>query len=93
MGRSTLFLIAAGVLLAAGCSPSQSPSKDKPLPEDCVASAFANRDLYVVLANYGQSSRQIETAETYVPTDDSSAASAKRWQLPKRSLRILRRSV
>ena len=65
----------------------------KPLPKDCVASAFANRDLYLVLANYGQSSRQIETAETYVPTDDPSAASAKRWQLPKRSLRILRRSV
>lgn len=32
MGHSTLFLIAAGVLLAAGCSPSRSPSNDKPLP-------------------------------------------------------------
>ncbi len=26
----------------------------KPLPTDCVASAFANRELYVVLANYSQ---------------------------------------
>lgn len=46
----------------------------KPLPKDCVASAFANRELYVVLANYGQSPQQIETAETYVPTDTPSAA-------------------
>ncbi len=65
----------------------------KPLPEDCVASVFANRDLYIVLANYGQSPQQIETAETYVPTDDVSAVPAKLWQLPKRSLRILKRSV
>jgi len=65
----------------------------KPLPKDCVASAFANRDLYMVLANYSQSPQQIETADTYVPTDDSSAAPAKLWQLPKRSLRILKRSV
>jgi len=65
----------------------------KPLPKDCVASAFANRDLYMVLANYGESPRQIETADAYLPTDDSSAAAAKLWQLPKRSLRILRRSV
>lgn len=65
----------------------------KPLPEDCVASAFANRDLFVVLANYGQSPQQIETAETYLPTDTPSAAPAKHWQLPKRSLRIIKRSV
>lgn len=61
-----------------------------PLPKDCVASAFANRDLHLVLANYGQSSQQVETADAYVPTDDPAAAPAKRWQLPKRSLRILR---
>jgi hypothetical protein len=65
----------------------------KPLPKDCVASAYANRHLYIVLANYGQSPQQIETAETYVPTDDSSAAPTKLWQLPKRSLRILKRAV
>ncbi|MEA3341574.1 MAG: hypothetical protein U9R15_16545 [Chloroflexota bacterium] len=65
----------------------------KPLPKDCVASAFANRELYVVLANYSQSPQQIETAETYVPVDNPSVAPAKHWKLPKRSLRILRRSV
>ena len=65
----------------------------KPLPKDCVASAFANRDLYVVLANYGQSTQQIETAETYLPTDNRSAAPSKHWTLPKRSLQIVKRSV
>jgi hypothetical protein len=61
-----------------------------PLPNDCVASAFANRELYLVLANYGQSPLQVETADAYVPADEPAAAPAKRWQLPKRSLRILR---
>ncbi len=61
-----------------------------PLPKDCVASAFANRDLYLVLANYGQSSQRVETADTYVPVDDAGTAGGRQWQLPKRSLRILR---
>jgi hypothetical protein len=61
-----------------------------PLPNDCVASAFANRDLYLVLANYGQSPQQIETSDAYVPADDAMPSPAKRWQLPRRSLRILR---
>ncbi len=65
----------------------------KPLPKDCVASAFANRELYMVLANYGQSPQEIETAETYVPLDNPSPPPARRWQLPKRSLRIIKRSV
>ncbi len=65
----------------------------KPLPKDCVASVFANRELYVVLANYGQETQRIETAETYVPTDSPSAAPSKDWTLPKRSLRIVKRSV
>ncbi|HUT95335.1 MAG TPA: hypothetical protein VMY37_38125, partial [Thermoguttaceae bacterium] len=64
-----------------------------PLPEDCVASAFANRHLHLVLANHGQSPQQVETADAYVPTDDLAAAPAKQWQLPKRSLRVLRYSA
>ena len=64
-----------------------------PLPPDCVASAFANRDLYLVLANYGTSLQQVETSDAYVPTDNLAAAPAKQWQLPKRSLRILRYCV
>jgi hypothetical protein len=61
-----------------------------PLPSGCVASAFANRDLYLVLANYGQSQQQIETSDAYVPADDAKAAPVKRWRLPRRSLRIVR---
>ena len=69
----------------------QSDLFAKPLPDACVASAFANRDLYLVLANYGQSTQQIETTDAYVPTDDPSAAPAQQWPLPKRSLRIIKR--
>ncbi len=65
----------------------------QPLPPDCVASAFANRELYLVLANYSQSSQQIETADNYVPIDDPSATPATIWQLPQRSLRIVRFSA
>jgi hypothetical protein len=65
----------------------------RPLPQDCVASVFANRELHLVLANYGQSPQQIETSDAYVPADNSTAAPAKQWQLPKRSLRILRYSA
>lgn len=61
-----------------------------PLPPECVASVFANRELYLVLANYGQSPQQVQTADAYAPADDRAAAPAKNWQLPKRSLRILR---
>jgi len=64
-----------------------------PLPPDCVASVFANRDLHLVLANYGPSPQQIVTADAYVPVDGPAAAPAKQWQLPKRSLRILRYSA
>ncbi len=64
-----------------------------PLPKDCVASAFANRELYLVLANYGQAAQVVETADAYVSMDAPAAQPAKRWQLPQRSLRILRCSV
>jgi hypothetical protein len=62
----------------------------RPLPADCVASAFANRELHLVLANYGPSPQEIETADAHVPAHDPAAAPARQWQLPPRSLRILR---
>jgi hypothetical protein len=71
---------------------SDSDLFSKPLPEACVASAFANRDLYLVLANYGQSPQEIETTDTYVAADDPAAAPAHQWQLPKRSLKIVKLS-
>ena len=60
-----------------------------PLPEGCVASAFANRDLHLVLANFGQEARQVETTDAYIPANNPAAAPAKQWPLPKRSLRIV----
>ncbi len=65
----------------------------KPLPKDCVASAFANRELHMVLANYGKTPAEIETADNHVAVDQSSAAPTNKWDLPPRSLRILRRSA
>lgn len=64
-----------------------------PLPKGCVASAFANRQLYLVLANYSQQPQQVQTADAYVPTDALASTPSKQWQLPKRSLRILRYSA
>ncbi len=64
-----------------------------PLPEQVVASAFVNRESYLVLANYGQTPAELDTAANYVSTDLPSAAPHKRWNLPPRSLQILRRSV
>ena len=63
----------------------------RPLPPGVVASAFANREMYLVLANYGQTSQRLETTAAYVPIDTPAAAPATHWQLPKRSLCIVRR--
>jgi hypothetical protein len=63
-----------------------------PRPQDTVASVFANRALYLVLANYGRSAADIATTEAYVPADNVALPPAKQWSLPPRSLQILRRS-
>ena len=62
-----------------------------PLPEDVVVSAFANRRLYLVLANYGTASARIKTSGRYVPLADPSAAPKDSWNPGPRSLQILRR--
>jgi hypothetical protein len=64
-----------------------------PLPQNVVASAFANRRLYLVLANYGQSPVELGTLEAYVAVAGSSAKPRKQWRLSRRSLHILQRSV
>lgn len=63
---------------------AQSPSKD------VVASAFANREFHLVLANYSQNAAEVVTRDTYVPVAGTGAA-RKQWTLPARSLCILRR--
>lgn len=65
---------------------------EKP-PQDVVASAFANRELHLVLANYGHQPVQITTADGYVSTDAPSAPTARQWRIAPRSLLILRRSA
>jgi len=62
-----------------------------PLPESVVVSAFANRELYLVLANFGQTAVTVETADNYAPVVDASALPKSRWDLAGRSLCILRR--
>jgi hypothetical protein len=65
----------------------------RPLPKEMVVSVFANRELFLVVANYGRSATQLATTDNYVPVDDSSRVAAKEWTLPPRSLQILRRST
>jgi hypothetical protein len=62
-----------------------------PLPKGVVASAFANRELYLVLVNYGQTPQEITTGDAYVSVAEPAAPVSKRWPLAKRSLLILRR--
>ena len=62
-----------------------------PLPESVVASAFANRESYLVLANYGTEPAQVETTVGYAPVTDPAAQPMTRWALEARSLHILRR--
>ena len=63
-----------------------------PLPKGVVVSVFANRELYVVLANYSQTAVELDMATNYVAADQPSATAAKQWRLAPRSLQILRRS-
>ncbi|MBU4400326.1 MAG: hypothetical protein KKE86_13455, partial [Planctomycetes bacterium] len=64
----------------------------QPLPKDVVASAFANRDMYLVLANYGRVPAEIVTSGEYVLAADPKSAPKSRWNLEGRSLYILQRS-
>ena len=59
------------------------------LPSDVVASAFANRQMYLVLANYGGRSVVIETAQDFETIEEPRVGT--RWELGARSLLILNR--
>ncbi len=60
------------------------------LPEDVVASVFANREFYLVLANYGKNAATVNTDQVYVDCKPASTNAGKRWELGARSLKILR---
>ena len=63
----------------------------RPRPPDVVASVFANRHLHLVLANYGRTAVEIETADSYVPVADASTPPKKLWKVKGRGLEILQR--
>jgi hypothetical protein len=65
----------------------------EPLPKDVVASAFANRQFHLVLANYGRASVELATTQAYVPVTEPLATPANLWKLEPRTLRILRREA
>lgn len=62
----------------------------EPLPRNVVASAFANREVYLVLANYGHEPVDITTRDSYTSTNPAVAASQRNWRLNARSLDVLR---
>ena len=59
------------------------------LPENVVASAFANRELYLVLANYGVHPAEVVTTDEYVLVEKPTEPSKRAWKLGGRSLHIL----
>lgn len=62
-----------------------------PLPQDVVVSAYANREIYLVLANYGTAPAEVATADVYVPADQPKEPARQTWTIAGRSLLILRR--
>lgn len=62
-----------------------------PRPPEVVASAFANREMHLVLANYGNGPAEVATTEAYVADDAPSVPPSAIWTLPARSLLILKK--
>jgi len=60
------------------------------LPKGVVASLFANKELWLVLANYGRSTVEVPTRDTYLP-ENMPGQPGTLFQVPARSLLILRR--
>jgi len=61
------------------------------IPANVVASVFANRELYLVLANYGVESASLDTMHKFIDTSSPEPkTAAMEWKLKPRSLRILR---
>ena len=63
----------------------------EPLPKPVVASAFANRESYMVLANYAEEAVEVATSDAHIDTSRPASQASKRWRLDGRSLVILRR--
>lgn len=63
-----------------------------PLPAQVTASVFANRNLYLALANYSTQDATVETSDVYQSCTDEAAAPGKSWRLKPRSLLVVRRA-
>jgi hypothetical protein len=70
---------------------SDSEFFQSPLSPNVVVSAFANLDLYLVLANYATDETRVTTKHEYVPIAEHSATSKRDWKLGGHSFVILRR--
>lgn len=62
-----------------------------PLPDSVVASAFAGREFYLVLANYGRGPRTVTLTQDHVRADANGDRPASVWNVAPRSLLILKR--
>ncbi len=62
-----------------------------PKPKDVVATLFANREAWLVLANYGRTVENIVTNESYIAQGEADAAPLTRFELAPRSLLILKK--
>jgi hypothetical protein len=70
---------------------SESDLFSSALPPKVVASAFANLETYLVLANYSTMETRITTSHDYVPIAEPLASPHSDWKLSARSFLILRR--
>lgn len=62
-----------------------------PLASGLVASAFANRDMFLAVANYSQQQARVQTTDRYVPVASPDSPPSDVWRLDRRSLLLLRR--
>jgi hypothetical protein len=60
------------------------------LPSDVVASAFANREMYLVLANYGNKEVTVSTTDNYTNLLEPDTQARNSWKFGPRSLHILK---
>jgi hypothetical protein len=65
----------------------------EPIPKGVVASAFANRESYLVLANYKKEAVEVATSDAYVDNAEPGLQPSRRRRLGGRSLVILRRTI
>lgn len=61
------------------------------LPANMVATVYANTEIYLVLANYGERDLSLTTASPFIVASDDRSSPTSAWTVQARSLKILRR--